>query len=114
MLAAMHGQSSGDVSLALSAAGSLLGTFGARLLQACVIALLLVHGAAAQEKDNAVERTAKKATAATERGVKRAANATERGVKSAAKGVERGAKATDKALTNAAKKTDNWVKEKTK
>ena len=125
MLAAMHGQSSCDTSRALSAAGSLLGTFGARLLQACVIASLLAHGAAAQEKGNAVERTAnkaaaatertaKKATGATERGVTRAAKATERGVKKPVKAVERGAKATDKALTNAAKKTDNWVKDKTR
>src|SRR5580765_2974152 len=103
MLAAMHAQSSCDISLALSAAGSLLGTFGAKLLQACVIALLLACVAAAQDKGNAVERTANKAAAATERGVKKPVKA-----------VERAAKKTDKALNKAAKKTDNWVHDKTR
>jgi len=103
MLAAMHGQSSGGISLALSAIASHLGTCGARLLQACAIASLLAHGAAAQEKRNAVERTANRAAASTERGVKKPVKA-----------VERAAKKTDRALNHAAKKTDNWVHDKTR
>ena len=114
MLAAMHSQFSCDTSRALSAAGSLLGAFGARLLQACVIASLLVSVAAAQEKGNAVERTANKAAAATERTAKKATAATERGVKKPVNAVERAAKKTDKALNKAAKKTDNWVHDKTR
>src|SRR5262245_47278276 len=112
MLAAMHGQSSGETVPTPSAACSRFGAYAARLAQAGVAALLLVSSASAE--DNAVERTAKKAAEATERGVKRGVDATERGLKSAAKGVERGAKATGKALDNAAKKTENWVNEKTK